>query len=101
MKPRPRPSLPRVLTRSIAGLIASLAVLPAAKAQTTFTWSNAAGGSWGATANWVGGVVASGEGNLADFSTLDITAGRTVTLDGDRTIGGLKFGDTNKIRTGR
>jgi autotransporter-associated beta strand protein len=45
--------------------------------------------------NWVGGVVASGEGNLADFSTLDITAGRTVTLDGNRTIGGLKFGDTN------
>jgi autotransporter-associated beta strand protein len=92
---KPRSSLPRVLTRSIAGLIASLAIAPAVKAQTTFTWTNAAGGSWGTTTNWAGGVVASGEGNIADFSTLDITAARTVTLDGVRTIGGLKFGDSN------
>jgi autotransporter-associated beta strand protein len=88
-----RPLLPRVLTRSIAGLIASLAVLPAAKAQTTFTWTNLAGGSWGTGTNWAGGTVANGEGNIADFSTLNITANATVTLDGNRTIGTLRFGD--------
>jgi hypothetical protein len=64
----PRSSLPRVLTRSIAGLIASLAIAPAVKAQITYVWSNANGGSWGATGNWTGGVVASAEGNLGSVS---------------------------------
>lgn len=89
-----RSSLPRVLSRSIAGLIASLAILPAAKAQTTYTWTNLAGGSWGTTTNWSGGLIADGEGNIADFSTLNITASPTVTLDGNRLVGTLKFGDT-------
>jgi fibronectin-binding autotransporter adhesin len=43
--------------------------------------------------NWTGGVVADGVGALADFSTLNITANATVTLDGARTIGTLKFQD--------
>src|SRR2546429_8821974 len=30
----------------------------------------------------------------ADFSTLDLTADNTVHLDGARTVGTLKFGDT-------
>ncbi|HET6407873.1 MAG TPA: autotransporter-associated beta strand repeat-containing protein, partial [Chthoniobacteraceae bacterium] len=94
MKPS-RSLLPRVLTRSIAGLIVTLTATSAAKAQTVFTWSNAAGGAWPTGTNWAGGVVANGAGNIADFSTLDITAARTVNLDGARTIGGLKFGDSN------
>jgi fibronectin-binding autotransporter adhesin len=58
------------------------------------TWTNPAGGSWAATGNWSGGTVANGSGFTADFSTLDLSADATVTLDGARTIGNLVFGDT-------
>ena len=82
-----------VLTRSIATLIAALALKSAANAQTNGTWSNLAGGSWPVTTNWTGGIVADGIGALADFSTLNIVANATVTLDGARTVGTLKFQD--------
>lgn len=58
------------------------------------TWTNLAGGSWATTVNWNSGTIASGADNTADFSTLDLTANATVTLDGARTIGNLVFGDT-------
>lgn len=57
------------------------------------TWTNPLGGSWPTAANWFNNNVASGSGITADFSRLDLTANRTVTLDGARTIGNLKFGD--------
>ena len=57
------------------------------------TWSNLAGGSWPTAGNWVSGAVASGTGTVADFASLDLSATATVTLDGARTVGGLKFGD--------
>jgi autotransporter-associated beta strand protein len=60
----------------------------------TQTWTNTAGGSWPVAANWSNGVVAGGRGVAADFSTLNLTADATVTLDGARTNGGLVFGDT-------
>jgi autotransporter-associated beta strand protein len=72
-------------------------------AQTYFTaaqlrifsrWINAAGGSWTAGANWAGGFVPNGVGAIADFSTLDLTADASVTLDGNVTVGSLLFGDT-------
>ncbi len=58
-------------------------------------WSNTDGGQWGAVANWSNNTVAIGSGNTADFSMLDLTADAAVTLDGERTIGHLIFGDTN------
>ena len=58
------------------------------------TWTNAAGGSWAAPANWARSVVASGSGVTADFSTLNLGADATLTLDGARSIGQLVFGDT-------
>ncbi len=58
------------------------------------TWSTAGGGSWAADGNWSGGTIADGAGNTADFSTLDIPADATVTLDRALTIGNLTFGDT-------
>lgn len=61
------------------------------------TWTNPAGGSWTTNANWAGsptGVIASGPGNTADFSTLNISADTTVNLDAPRAIGNLVFGDT-------
>jgi autotransporter-associated beta strand protein len=59
------------------------------------TWTNASGGSWATNANWVGNSIAGGEGNTADFSTLNPTSDTTVALDAARAIGNLIFGDTN------
>ncbi len=58
------------------------------------TWTNAAGGSWAAPANWAHSVVASGSGATADFSTLNLSSDTTLTLDGARIIGQLIFSDT-------
>ena len=59
------------------------------------TWTNASGGSWTTNANWFGNLIAGGEGNTADFSTLNPIADTTVTLDAARAIGNLVFGDSN------
>jgi len=56
-------------------------------------WTNNAGGNWGASNNWSGGAVANGPSRVADFSTIQLTANQTVTLDSARTIGGLRFGE--------
>ncbi|RYD67395.1 MAG: hypothetical protein EOP83_02905, partial [Verrucomicrobiaceae bacterium] len=58
------------------------------------TWTNPAGGSWADTNNWLSGVVAGGSDSVAYFSTLDLAANATVTLDGDRTVRGMLFADT-------
>ena len=58
------------------------------------------GGTWTDTANWLGGVVADGAGNTADFSTLDIVGNVDVNLDAPTTIGNLIFGDTNPTGDG-
>ena len=60
----------------------------------TPVWTNPAGGSWGTGANWQDNQPAGGSGLTADFGTLLLGSDVTVTLDGARTIGGLKFGDT-------
>ena len=100
-RPVPRPlGLASARLGLVARLLASLAsfvAVPAAFAQSG-TWTNLAGGnasgSWAAATNWNSGIIASGTDNTADFSTLDLTANSTVTLDGARTIGNLVFGDT-------
>lgn len=60
------------------------------------TWTNLAGGTWGTAGNWAGGTVADGAGCVADFSTIDITGVRTITLDVNRAIGRLVFGDAGR-----
>jgi autotransporter-associated beta strand protein len=55
--------------------------------------SGSADGIWSDPARWSDGLVANGAGYTADFSAVDITANRTVTLDTNRSIGALKFGD--------
>jgi len=63
-------------------------------AQTNGTWTNATSNSaWSTTTNWSGGLVADGMDAIADFSTLDIAANRTVNLGASRSIGTLIFGD--------
>lgn len=56
-------------------------------------WTNGSGGSWPVSGNWMNNGIASGVGVVADFSTLDLSADATVTLDGARTVGALVFGD--------
>jgi beta-galactosidase len=57
------------------------------------TWTADASGDWGNAANWFGGNIADGDGNAADFSTINLTANRTITLDAPHTISALNFGD--------
>ena len=68
----------------LAGLVAESAVRAANGTWTLLTNGNASG-SWGTAANWSGSAIASGTDAVADFSTLNITATSTVTLDGART----------------
>ena len=60
------------------------------------SWTNDADGLWSNANNWSGGVIpngGTGVGYSADFSGLDLTADRTVMLDSNRSLGGLRFGD--------
>lgn len=59
----------------------------------TAVWTNPLGGSWTNINNWQNGLVATGTHNNADFTTLSLTADRSVSLDGARTIGNLWFAD--------
>lgn len=58
------------------------------------TWTSDSNGLWSDTAKWSNGFSANGSGNTADFSTINLSADRTVSLDSSRTIGTLNFGDT-------
>ncbi|MES2658987.1 MAG: LamG-like jellyroll fold domain-containing protein [Verrucomicrobiota bacterium] len=59
------------------------------------TWSTDASGNWSDASKWTGSFPANGETHTANFSTLNIAADRTVTLDTARSIGSLVFGDTS------
>ncbi len=50
-------------------------------------------GTWSDPANWDGGDVAGAPGDSVDFSSVNLTGDYTVTLDSNRTVGGLVFGD--------
>jgi autotransporter-associated beta strand protein len=63
------------------------------------TWSVASSGLWSDASKWSGNFPANGAYYTADFSTLNIGANLTVTLDGSRSIGRLKFGDTSGGQT--
>lgn len=58
------------------------------------TWGADASANWSEAARWVSSFPANGVGFTANFSALNITADRVVTLDSSRTLGGLTFGDT-------
>lgn len=79
-----------VLLAAVAavGLIAPASWIRADSA----TWNATTGGLWSDTTKWNGGVPADGAGFTASF-VANITSDQTVTLDQDRTIGGLTFTD--------
>ena len=73
-----------------------------ASAQTTYTWTNATGGSqdWSVGTNWSGGVVPNPvSGDTVDFSTVNLATNTTLSLDADRTAQVWKFGDTSGAQT--
>ena len=84
-------SAPSILVRSIATLLAAAAGISPARAA---TWNADAADVWSNAARWTGGIP-DAVGAVADFSTVNITAARTVTLDSSRTVGLLRFGDTD------
>src|SRR5262245_8844904 len=57
------------------------------------TWITNVSGFWESTGNWAGGTIANADPFTAAFSTVNITADRTVTLSNSRSIGTLIFGD--------
>ena len=58
-------------------------------------WITPGGGSWGGSGNWSGGLIAGATDAAADFSTVNLSANATVTLDGARTVGTMVFDDLN------
>src|SRR4051794_37092437 len=57
------------------------------------TWIADAAGNWSDTTKWASGVIADGVDALADFSTIDLTAARNVTINTtSRTLGSIKVG---------
>src|SRR5579859_4552043 len=100
MQTRPLTPTPAVPTRFGSQLPAKLILLCllllanlSAHAQSG-TWTNDASGLWSDPNNWLNGTVADGTDAVADFSTIDLTAPRTVTLDASHNIGSLLFGDS-------
>jgi len=57
-------------------------------------WAPAGGGTWGVATNWTASVIPANPGDAANFLG-NITAGSTVTLDGDRTVGAVTFNNSN------
>ena len=82
---------PRIITLLAC---ATLAASPQLRADSG-VWTTAGAGNWSDIANWNygSGPIADGAGFTADFSTLDLSAATTVTLDTSRTIGRLLFAD--------
>lgn len=63
------------------------------------SWIVDASGDWNNSANWAGGIIATGAGMTATFA-LDVTASRYVDNHSPRTIGHLAFHDTSPDTAG-
>ena len=84
-------SLTRIAAIGTALVAGLLAMTPGtAAAQTNGTWSATTGGSWPTDSNWTGSQIATGVSGSAQFSS-SISGIQIVTLDGDRTIGFMRF----------
>jgi autotransporter-associated beta strand protein len=102
MKNNSKHSAPSLASLKLLGQGPFLSILPVAVAAlaglgvkahgASGTWNLNNSGSWGTAGNWTGGVP-DAAGELADFSQLDITANRIVTLGANRTVGELRLGD--------
>ncbi len=83
--------------RALIGLFAAAAMIPSAHAADG-TWNVDANGLWSGAGNWTTDI-ADGSGFTANFNN-DITADRTVSLDSDRTLTSVVFGDSDTATAG-
>lgn len=59
------------------------------------TWTFNGSSFWGTASAWSNNIVATGPGQTANFGAIDITGNHSIILNSSRTIGTLRFGDTN------
>jgi fibronectin-binding autotransporter adhesin len=81
--------------RSLLAVAVLALTAPIAQAA-TMSWSSGTSGAWATGTNWAGGV-APAAADLAVFGAFDQTSDITITLDGNRTIAGMTFGDANTL----
>ncbi|MCG3181311.1 MAG: hypothetical protein BIFFINMI_03691 [Phycisphaerae bacterium] len=87
---------------AVVTMLCLLAATASASAATVNgTWQTDGNGNWVDGFNWVGGNVAGGVDSTANFSGLNITADRTVTVDSGRIVGNMNFGDTTATGYGQ
>jgi autotransporter-associated beta strand protein len=84
----------RTLSSFLAAFLFGLAP-PVVTAQTTYSWTSSAGGSWNASANWTPAGVPgiAGTTDVAAFGEASLPGSFTVTLDGNFVLGSLQFLD--------
>jgi autotransporter-associated beta strand protein len=82
--------LPRLFRFGIATLIVVTSISASAA---DGKWNADAADNWSTASRWTNSQIADGVGSVADFS-FNITAARTVTLNGSRTVGRLRFEDS-------
>src|SRR4051794_7830655 len=93
MRSKPLPLLAFAFTAALELLSTQFA------AATDGTWTANTSSTWSTPGSWLSGI-ADGAGAVADFSTLNISNNRTVTIDGivaSRTVGILLLGDTDAL----
>lgn len=86
------------MKKRIIAIVAMVGVCVVAQAASD-SWKLDANGNWIDSANWLGGSIpgSTSLSNSTDVATFDVTlsAGRTVTVDANRNIGGITFGNTS------
>ena len=95
MKPKSNPFLRHAALFLSGSIVLSSHISQAASG----TWNVDADGLWSLNTNWLSNTIADGSGFTASF-TNNITADRTVHLDGDRTLTSLVFSDSNTATAG-
>ncbi|MDD4869525.1 MAG: DUF2341 domain-containing protein, partial [Kiritimatiellae bacterium] len=68
-------------------------LIPLSGFATNGVWTYNGNDNWTTASRWLNSRIAYGVDEVADFSQVDLSALRTVTLNGDRTIGTIIFGD--------
>jgi len=87
--------------RCLGAAVLALATNPLAEvsAQSFGSWNLNNNGNWGTAANWVPNTtVPGGVGSIVSLNN-DITANRTITVDGARTVGFLILGDRSSTQS--
>lgn len=85
------PTNRKIACAAIALLVAATSFSQAANG----VWTNNISATWSTAASWTNSIIADGAGSTADFSQLDLTAALQVSLDVNRNVGSLIFGDTD------